>query len=237
MILNSPSKERKKELRIDLAVITVISFIVLAVYAVNQGKINDFAFDHSKNIIKRVLLGGAVFQFGLAGLGISLVTLVRRDSFFGHGLRSRNLIPALAGSLLCCLPDFLFQLYAGNVKPWLPFQDVFFTDEVLASKFPDNVLGILIIAVCWGFFESFNYVVICDKINELCPTKHRLLDWGALICAIMCILIHGVIGVTASAAIEMICTMILIYGMLIVRKLTDNAWGCVLIFFVYWNAM
>lgn len=235
--MNTPSKERKKELWIDLAVITVISFIVLSLYAINQGKINDFAYDHSKSIIKRVLFGGAIFQFGLAGLGISLVTLVRRDNFHGHGLKSQNLIPALAGSLLCCLPDFIYQMYAGNVKPWLPFQDVNFTDEVLASKFPNSVIGMLIIAVCWGFFEGFNYVVISDKINELCPTKHRLLDWGGLICAVMCILIHGIIGVTPSALIEMFCTMILIYGMLVVRKITDNAWGCVLIFFVYWNAM
>ena len=43
--------------------------------------------------------------------------------------------------------------------------------------------------------------------------------------------------ITLERLIEMLTTMILIYGMLIVRKETGNAWGCVLIFFVYWNAL
>ena len=51
------------------------------------------------------------------------------------------------------------------------------------------------------------------------------------------LLIHGAVGVTPDAIIEILVTMFLIYGMLIVRKETDNAWGCILIFFVYWNAL
>lgn len=43
--------------------------------------------------------------------------------------------------------------------------------------------------------------------------------------------------VTPDAVLEMAATFILIYGMLIVRKETGNAWGCILIFFVYWNAI
>ena len=88
-----------------------------------------------------------------------------------------------------------------------------------------------------GFFVGFNYVVISDKISERFPSKSRFWDWGAFVCAIMCIVVHGAIGVTPDAIIEMLCTIILIYGMLMVRKKTGNAWGCVLIFFVYWNAL
>lgn len=111
------------------------------------------------------------------------------------------------------------------------------TFEVLSSGFPFNVLGMLVIAICWGFFEGFNYVVIADKLSELLPSKNKFWDWGAFICAIMCIVVHGAIGVTPDAIIERLCTMFLIYGMLMVRKKTGNAWGCVLIFFVYWNAL
>ena len=46
-----------------------------------------------------------------------------------------------------------------------------------------------------------------------------------------------VVVILRYAIIEMLCTMFLIYGMLMVRKHTGNAWGCVLIFFVYWNAL
>ena len=118
-----------------------------------------------------------------------------------------------------------------------PFSDVNLTKQVVASGFPSNVFGMLIIALCWGFFEGFNYVVIAEKISQRYPSKYRFWDWGAFVCAVMCILIHGAIGVTPDAIIEMLCTMFLIYGMLIVRKITGNAWGCVLIFFLFWNAL
>ena len=80
-------------------------------------------------------------------------------------------------------------------------------------------------------------MVIRDKISMLSPSKYRFFDWGALVCAVMCILIHGAVRVTPDVVLEMAATFILIYGMLIVRKETGNAWGCILIFFVYWNAI
>ena len=138
---------------------------------------------------------------------------------------------------MCCVPDLIYQLYRGNVHPWCPFIDVNTTREVLSSGFPSNVIGMLITALCWGFFEGFNYTVIQDKLSELLPSKLRWWDWGAFICAVMCILIHGAVGVTPDALIEMLVTIILIYGMLNVKKETGNAWGCVLVFFVYWNAL
>ena len=135
------------------------------------------------------------------------------------------------------MPELTYYLVRGSVSGWCPFQEVHTTAEVLASPFPANVIGYLITALFWGFFEGFNYVVIRDKISMLSPSKYRFFDWGALVCAVMCILIHGAVGVTPDAVLEMMATFILIYGMLIVRKETGNAWGCILIFFVYWNAI
>ena len=37
--------------------------------------------------------------------------------------------------------------------------------------------------------------------------------------------------------IEIITTFIAIYGMLLVKKKTGNAWGCVFAFCLIWNAM
>lgn len=74
------------------------------------------------------------------------------------------------------------------VSGWFPFQEVNTTAEVLASTFPANVIGYLITALFWGLFEGFSYVVIRDKISMLSLSKCRSFDWGALICAVMCIL-------------------------------------------------
>ncbi len=232
------TKERKKQLTVDLWIILITSMAVLGIVLMGFGnQINQLAADSSVNILLRVLIIGLCGQFGIAGLGITIVCLIRKESFLKFGLNTKNLFPALGLSLLCCVPDFVYCLINGRVHAWCPFWDVNTTPEVLSSAFPYNVLAFLVTALCWGFFEGFNYVVIRDKISELYPSKHRFFDWGALVCAVMCILIHGAVGVTPDALIEMLTTMILIYGMLIVRKETGNAWGCVLIFFVYWNAL
>lgn len=232
------TKERKKQLSVDLGIIVLVTFLVLGIMVVGWGNgMTAFGFNQSINIVIRVLVIGVCGQFGIAGLGITIVCLLRKESFRKFGLNTKNLFHALALSLLCCVPDFIYCFLTGRVHAWCPFWDVNTTPEVLASAFPYNVLAFAITALCWGFFEGFNYVVIRDKISEMCPSKYRFWDWGAFICAIMCILIHGAVGVTPDAFIEMLVTIILIYGMLIVRKETGNAWGCILIFFVYWNAL
>ena len=230
--------EGRKKPTADLWIIGIVSFLALGiiVFAMQNG-MNDFAGDHSIPIVLRVLVIGLCGQFAVSGLGISIVCLIRKQRFREFGLNTRNLLPALLLSLLCCVPEFMYYLVQGNIHSWCPFQEVSTTAEVLASAFPSNVIGFLITALFWGFFEGFNYVVIRDKISMLSPSKYRFFDWGALVCAVMCILIHGAVGVTPDAVFEMAATFILIYGMLIVRKETGNAWGCILIFFVYWNAI
>ena len=229
--------EDKKKLNTDLWIIGIVSVLALGgvVFAMQNG-MNDFAKNQNIPIVLRVLTVGLCCQFAIAGLGISIVCLIRKQRFREFGLNSRNLFPALLLSLLCCVPELLYYFMRGSIRSWCPFQAVNTTPEVLASAFPQNVLGFLITALFWGFFEGFNYVVIRDKISACYPSKYRFFDWGALVCAILCILIHGAVGVTPEAVLEMLSTFILIYGMLIVRKETGNAWGCILIFFVYWNA-
>jgi hypothetical protein len=61
-------------------------------------------------------------------------------------------------------------------------------------------------------------------------------SWGALICAAMCVAVHGAIGVTPGGIAEMVTILVLIYGMLEVRRRTGNAWGCVCVFVFLWNA-
>ena len=88
----------------------------------------------------------------------------------------------------------------------------------------------------WGFFEGFNYAVVCEKIDRRYPSKKKWLDYGALTCAIICILLHP-FSTSFWGIVEIITTFIAIYGMLIVRKKTGNAWGCVFAFCFIWNAI
>ncbi len=231
--IKKPDRARNRQLIADLIIIGLVSFAVLLF----AGKINAYSYDQSIPLMKRLCVTALCGQFAIAGLGITIVCIIRREKFTKFGLNTKNLLPALLLSLACCVPDFIYQLARGHIHPWFPFFDMSMTPQLLEKSLPIKVTGLLITALFWGFFEGFNYVVIRDKFSELFPSKYRFWDTGAFFCAVMCIVIHGVVGVTPDAFLEMLCAMVLIYGMLIVRKETGNAWGCVLIFFVYWNAL
>ncbi len=178
----------------------------------------------------------AFLQFGMAGLGITVVSIIRKESFLGYGLRIKGIFPSIVLSALMFVPNAAFVVFTGAFAGYMPFRSVWITGDILAAGFPVNVVGMLIIAVAWGFFEGFNYVVISEKINAIFPPKNKWLNWGAILCGVMCILIHGMIGVTVENIIEMITIFIIIYGMLMVKEHTGNAWGSVFVFVFLWNA-
>ncbi len=225
----------QKRLDIDIWIIVIASLAVLGIFIVFQNQITSFLKNSSINVLLRVLLA-ATFQFGLAGLGITIVSIIRRESFFSHGLRIKGLILSIILCTLCFVPYIVFMLATNKINGYMPFQSVMTTKEILESSFPINLIGMLITFSSWGFFEGFNYVVISDKINKRYPSKNKWLNFGAISCAVLCILIHGAIGVTAEGIIEMLAIMIIIYGMLMVKEFTQNAWGCVFIFILFWNA-
>ena len=69
-----------------------------------QNGMNDSAGDRSIPVVLRVLVIGLCGQFAVAGLGISIVCLIRKQRFREFGLNTKKLIPALLLSLLCCVP-------------------------------------------------------------------------------------------------------------------------------------
>ena len=227
--------EKQKELDIDLWIITIVSFVSLGIFMIFQKEIYGIVKNEELPILSRVLLV-AIFQYGLAGFGITIVSIFRKEHFLSYGLKTEGMFLSILHCVLCFIPNIIFSYTLGQSNGYLPFQTVLTTKEVLASDFPINVIGMLITATAWGFFEGFNYIVISEKINRRYPTNYKWLNWGAIFCAIMCILIHGAIGVTFEGIIEMITVLIIIYGMLMVKEFTGNGWGCVFIFIFLWNA-
>jgi len=225
----------QKKLDIDLWIIVIASLLTLGVYSVFQSQITPVIRDYGVNILLRVLIGAGL-QFSLAGLGISIVCVLRKESFLSYGLKVKGAIHSICLSLLCFVPHIIFLVATGKISSYMPFQSVWTTNDVLAGGFPSNIIGFLITAVVWGFFEGFNYVVISDKINKRYPSNNKWLNWGAFFCAVLCVVIHGAIGVTPESIIEMLSILIIIYGMLMVKEFTQNAWGCVFIFVILWNA-
>ncbi|WMM26118.1 hypothetical protein RBU61_05440 [Tissierella sp. MB52-C2] len=186
------------------------------------------------SVLSRLLLSASA-QFGVAGLGITVVCLLRKEKFSLFGLVKQNTFKSIIGSVACFIPYLFYIFVSGQYKGYQPL-GILIADDVLKSGFPTNILGMSLIALVWGFFEGFNYSVISDKLNSRYPSKNQWLDIGAITCAVVCILFHP-FNTSFWGIIEVVTTLIAIYGMLIVKKKTKNAWGCVFIFCFIWNAL
>lgn len=234
-MVRTPLTMEQKKANIDLYIIVGSTIIILAILVSIQSQVSSFAKNMENHILLRTFIM-AFMQFGIAGLGISIVMLPRKESFQSYGLKQKGALKSIVFSVLMYIPYTIFVLVKGSVNGYLPFQSVWMTKELLASNFPINIIGMVLIIISWGFFEGFNYVVISKKINTRFPTSNRWLNWGAIVCAVMCILIHGAIGITPENIIEAVTVFIIIYGMLMVKEYTGNSWGSVFIFIFLWNA-
>ena len=194
----------------------------------------NFVKNSDISVIPRLLLNASV-QFGVAGLGITIVCILRKEKFTQYGLTKKNIGKTIVGTVICFLPSVCYIIASGQFKGYQPF-NILITGDVIASDIPISILGMALIVVVWGFFEGFNYAVICEKINRRYPSDNEWLDYGAITCAIICILFHP-FSISFWGIIEIITTFVSIYGMLIVKKKTENAWGCVFAFCFIWNAL
>ena len=227
-------KERKKKLTIDLWIIALVTIAVYIVYGVFGSRIMSFCKNSDISVWPR-LLTAAALEFGIAGLGITIVGLMRKESFASFGLRWENAIKAVLWTIVFFLPYILFIFLSGQFEGYEPLS-IMVTPDLHKAGTVATIIGTLVIAVVWGFFEGFNYVVICEKINRRFPVKTKFFDWGALVVSIMGILFHPM-SFSIQGIIEIVTTFIAIYGMLQVRKVYKNAWGCVFAFLFIWNAL
>ena len=227
-------KERKKKLTIDLWIIALVTIAVYIVYGVFGSRIMSFCKNSDISVWPR-LLTAAALEFGIAGLGITIVGLMRKESFASFGLRWENAIKAVLWTIVFFLPYILFIFLSGQFEGYEPLS-IMVTPDLHKAGIVATIIRTLVIAVVWGFFEGFNYVVICEKINRRFPVKTKFFDWGALVVSIMGILFHPM-SFSIQGIIEIVTTFIAIYGMLQVRKVYKNAWGCVFAFLFIWNAL
>lgn len=220
----------------DLNIILFFTLIPLIIYLIFGKSIIIFAKTGDVNIWLR-FIPISLLQFGLAGLGSLIVIIYRKEKFKEYGLAKNNSFKTVMLSLLVCIPSVIFLLVNNEIESYLPLKNCLFTYEFLNAKFPINVLGYLLIVLVWGFMEGFNYVVISKKINDRFKSKNKWINYGAIVCGLVCILIHGMIGFDLYTIFQALTTFILIYGMLIVKENTNNAWGCIFIFLLFWNAI
>lgn len=235
MIKNELSVKQKNADK-DLNIIIYSTLIPLIIYLLFGNSIMNFAKTSEMNIWLR-FIPVMLIQFGLAGLGSLIVICYRKEKLKEYGLVKNNFFKTIILSLVVCIPSMIFLFMNNEINSYLPLKNCFFTSLFLNSNFPTNILGYMLIALVWGFVEGFNYVVISKKINERYMSKNKWLNYGAIICGLVCVIIHGMVGFDLYTIFEAVTTFIIIYGMLMVKEKTNNAWGCIFIFLFFWNAI
>lgn len=223
----------QKKLDIDIWIIVLVTFGVFFLYMVFGNKMMEYILNSDTSIVLRLLINAGV-QFGIAGLGITIVCILRKEKFAEFGLIKNNIIKAILYTIVCFIPYILYVFMSGQFEGYEPFS-ILLTNEVIKSGFPTNILGMMLIILVWGFFEGFNYVVISEKLNRYYSKKSKWVNIGAITCAIICILFHP-FSTSFWGIVETITTFIAIYGMIIVKDETNNAWGCIFAFCFIWNA-
>ena len=223
----------QKKLDANLWIIALASMLVYSLYAVIGGNLSSFFKDSSISVWPRLFVSAAM-EYGIAGLGITLVCLLRRESFASYGLKKENALKAIAGAVISFLPLIILKFVSGQFEGYEPLS-VMVTPDLHKAGIISTIIGTLIIGLVWGFFEGFNYAVIAEIVSRRHPSESKFFDWGVLVAAIMGILFHP-IHFDALGIIDFIVTFIALYGMLIVRKRTGNSWGCVFAFIFIWNA-
>ena len=226
--------DEQKKLNINLWVIALVTLTVYAIYMMIGNKIMAFCKDSSVSVWPRLFTVSAM-QFGIAGLGITIVCILRKEPFTSFGLRWKNALKAIGGTILCFMPYILYIVLSGQFERYEPLS-IMVTPDLHKAGIVATIIGTLIIAIFWGFFEGFNYAVISNIIDRRYPVNCKLFSWGTLVCTLMGILFHPM-SFDLFGIIELITTFIALYGMLIIYRQTKNAWGCVFAFLFIWNAI
>lgn len=219
----------------DITIILSISLLSAILYIAFGEMLMNYGHDSSHFLLLRFL---PVFfiQFGMSCLGVLIVLIKNKEKLAKYGLIRKNSLKSIIGCMLASVPTVIFLIITNDIHSFLPFQGMFLTRDILNSAIPFNIIGYLVIALTWGLGEGLFYVVLSDKIN-LIYKPDKIWNFGAFICTIISITIHGMIGFNIIILLEALTTFILMYCSLIIRQRTGNAWGNILIFFLIWNAL
>ncbi|MCR0206523.1 hypothetical protein MKC66_17560 [[Clostridium] innocuum] len=225
----------EKRTKKDIVIIMICSALFAALYIIFENSIMEYGKNAEISIWLRFLPVFAI-QFGMSCLGIIIVFIKNHESLSTYGVVKKHSILSIIGCLVCAIPTVLFLFWNKELHGFFPFQGMFLTNDILQTPIPQNIILYLLVMLVWGFGESLIYVILSQKVNSLKKPK-GLLNVGALLSALIAILIHGMLGFDMATILEAMATFILMYGSIVVKEKTKNSIGNILIFFVIWNAL
>lgn len=224
--------KKKPQALIDVILFFAISSLIYIIYGLNAKSIVAFITDSSIDIVIRTL-AVCFSHFCQAGAAFVILMIIRREKFSEFGLSKHNLLPCIARSSLVLLVYESILFIRGYWRLFYPFKVLSVSEELIStSPFFITIIGAVLFTIVCGFFESFNYIYIVKKLDQLFPVKNVFLRPGPIIVSILGYAGHAMMGITGWEGT--LPFLFLLYGALVIYEKTENAWGCVGIFFLIW---
>lgn len=142
----------QKRLETDIWIVALTTLAGFILYIVLSDSLVGFIDNDEIPILLRALVTGLV-QFSIAGLGSSLVCIVRKDTFSRMGLKKKGVLKAIAGTVVFFIPYLIYLLVSGQLNGYMPLS-VLIVDNILASNIFNRVIGMLIVGFFWDFLKD-----------------------------------------------------------------------------------
>lgn len=196
----------KQKAKIDLFVVFLFSCVPMIVYLVFEQSWRSLNQNSTISFLYKFSVQ-SLLAYSLAGLGFTIVMLWRKEKLSSYGLVKKNAIVSVLLSVLVFVPHLIFLIATKGYHGYVPMSGAIIYDSIVQRSFLQQILCMIIVFAIWGFCEGFTYVYVGQKINTLFPIKSKYINWGA------------VLG-----------------GILMIKDINKNAWGCIVSFLFLWNA-
>ncbi|HBF7898341.1 hypothetical protein KLL36_07820 [Clostridioides difficile] len=103
----------QKRLDTDIWIIILVTLGVFLCYVAFGNQLMSFVANSDVPVTLRLLLNASV-QFGVAGLGITIVCILRKEKFTMFGLTKKNLSGQSWGLYYASFPISSIYLFLGN---------------------------------------------------------------------------------------------------------------------------
>ena len=121
-----------------------------------------------------------------------------------------------------------------GAKAYYPMANVMTVGEWVAKGPLFALVGILPAMLIWGVVQAISYGVLSDKLDISDPVERPWASMGPVYCTLFYLVINGFTFSMARLP-ELIATVITIWGLMQVRRISKNSWGMILVFSLLLN--
>ena len=144
----------EKRLDTDIWIIALTTLAGFILYMSLSKYLNDFINNDEIHILLRTIVTG-LMQFSIAGLGSSIVCIIRKDTFAKMGLRKKGALKAIIGSVLFF--KALGLIMVGTFWGFFEGFNYYIVSRVINQRYPSTInLGAVICAFICILFHPFS---------------------------------------------------------------------------------